>query len=544
MNTEPLTPAVAELPRTPELAPGALAGSAHRGERISSMAVRAIWNDYVSIVAAQTALAALTLAGLALSARLLGPEDYGTVVMFMTVVQCLFIVGIKWSFPSVIRFGREALVREGSAGGVYGAWAPLVGGSFLLCSLGLLSGSALVMRLVGPHSPSLGAYLAVLLLTMVGIVTVQVLQVEGKMQVSAWAPVAGKLVLTLLLLWVSIGRAWAVTPSLVVACVAVGLLAQILLSLSFVGMPPPAFLMPDWGLTRRLVRYASPLWVGFLAAYLSEWVDLYFLRFYRGHADVGVYQISYQAFLFLAGGLAAMYTLLFPLLTAWVAEGAEGRLRQFVLRMIPQVSVLWGVLVLGLGTIQAPCFALVFGSAFAASGQWFSILLIASAFQPIVVLYGTLLLSHDRPVENTATIAIMAAVNVLGDLLLVPPLGALGAACSTAASFIVAAWLCLAWGNRSLRIDHRAALIPAGFVAVSLLAMAGRPLGIRLAVLLAATGGLFWWSRAAAIFSRDDLSILAQVHCPRWVTALTTKLYLVLSGERPGPISPQEVLER
>ena len=112
--------------------------------------------------------------------------------------------------------------------------------------------------------------------------------------------------------------------------------------------------------------------------------------------------------------------------------------------------------------------------------------------------------------------------------------GALGAAYATAASFAVGAWLCLTWGNQRVESHRRAALVPCAIVAAALLAVGGQGLGIRTAGLTGAAAILLFWARMSRSFSVEDLTLLEQVECPRWVAALLTKVYTVLSSPKLG----------
>ncbi len=496
---------------------------------LPAKAVRTVWWDYVSILSAHVVFACATMFGLALTARLLGPEDYGAVVLFMGVVQFFFIVGTKWNFPAVLRFGRDVLVREGAAGRMVWAWLPLVVSSFVLCAFCMLLGSQAIIRIVKLPESSIGLYLGVFLLTTIVTAVVQLLQLKGNMKMAAWAPVTSKLVFAGLLVVASVWNAWPLTPRLVIWFLVVALIVQAALSLPAIGQQTFAPVKIDWRLTSMMARYSFPLWLGVIAFYVSEWVDLYFLRFFRGHGEVGVYQVSYQAFLFLAGGLAGMYTLGLPLLTTWMAEGRSDRVLRYVVRLIPQVGVLWGLCVLGLALVEGPIFSVLFGVSFAKSGALFFMLLVSSAFQPLIFLYSPLFLTHDTPGRNTVVAVLMATVNVVGDLLLVPSLGAAGAAYATAASFALGGWLCFWWGNRRLAVDRRVAFLPSVIVAVSLLVAINQPLGVRALILFMAAGGLMWWARAYQIFSPDDLIILEHVRCPRWVARFLATIYAFLS---------------
>jgi len=495
----------------------------------SATAVRRAWWDYVSVLSSQGIFALWTVLGVVLSARILGPEGYGTVALFMGVIQLLFIVGIKWSFPAILRFGREALIQEGAGGRVFWAWMPLFAGSLLVCSLILVLLSREVGQLVGLHDSHPRLFIFFLSLTAMAMAAVQLLQMRGKMRVAAWVPVVGRAIFVSLLAAFALWSSWQITPTAVILLSAVALAAQAVLSLPYIGTQVVCPLRTDWGLTRTMTQYSLPLILWFLGAYVSDWVDLYFLRLLRGHAQVGVYQVSYQALLFVAGGLIGINTLAFPLLTAWRAEGREDRVVRYVVRLIPQVGVLWGLYVLGIGIVQEPFFSILFGSQFAGSGHLFSFLLISCAFQAITYLYTPLFLTHDIPGRGTSIVVLRAGVNVLGDFLLIPTFGAVGAAFATAASFAVSAWLHLRWGNRRIGVDRLAAFLPPSLVALALLGGSGQSLGIRAVVLFGASVTLIGWARWWRIFSVEDLGFLDEVQLPPPVGAMATKVYRFLS---------------
>ena len=70
------------------------------GVHHTAKAVRGAWWDYVSLLAAHVAFAGSTIIVTVLLTRLLGPEGYGIVALFMAVIHLLFIVGVKWNLPA------------------------------------------------------------------------------------------------------------------------------------------------------------------------------------------------------------------------------------------------------------------------------------------------------------------------------------------------------------------------------------------------------------------------------------------------------------
>ena len=372
-------------------------------------------------------------------------------------------------------------------------------------------------------------FIEIFALTAITGAVVQLLQMQGKMEAAAWSPVEGRVVFVGLLMVLALLKSWRASPLVVILCFGIAMVAQTLLSLPRLRRN---IIWPrgiNWGVTKTLTQYSLALWLGFLASYLCDWVDLYFIRFFHGRTEVGVYQISYQAFLFIGVALTGMNTLVFPLLTAWKAEGRGGRVARYVDRFIPQVSVLWGLLVLSLGVLAEPLFLLLFGSEFTVSARLFFVLLVGSAFQPVAYLYSPLFLTHDSPHWNSLSVLLMAVVNVVGDVLLVPGLGAFGAAWATAASFVVYAWCALRWGNRRLGVECSTSFVAASIVAGSLLVVSGASQAVKVPVLVMAALLLLGWTRANGLFSSEDLSFFDHIGVPRKLSVFMKRVYVALS---------------
>jgi O-antigen/teichoic acid export membrane protein len=494
--------------------------------------IRWLWWDYVWILAAQGAFALSTLLGLVLSARTLGPHGYGTVALFVGVIQLLFVVGVKWCFPSILRFGREALIRDGAGGRAVWSWMPIFIASLALLALGLAASSGRMRDLVGLDRSYLWLAVFLFFSTGVGMVVVQLLQMQGSMRIAAWVSVAGRVIFAGLLCAVVVLHAESLTPVTVILFSALALATQALLGL--IGLKQQVFdpVRIDWRLTGTMTRYSLPLVFALAAAYVSDWIDLYFLRVFRGHSEAGVYQVSYQALLFVAGGLVAMSQLAVPLLVAWRTLGREDRTARYVLRLIPQVAVLWSLCVIVIGIFQRPFFSLLFGAEFSESGRLFSILLIGMAFQAVTYLYDPLFFAYDVPGRATVIAGLAAGVNVLGDLALVPGLGAEGAALSTSASFALSAWLHLRWGNRWAGVNRLAAFVPPSLAALAMIVTVSQSTGARAVVLVGTSLLLVGWARRQGIFRPDDLDVLAEVELPSPVGALMTRVYRLLSQER------------
>jgi O-antigen/teichoic acid export membrane protein len=217
---------------------------------------------------------------------------------------------------------------------------------------------------------------------------------------------------------------------------AVGLALALVLLARRVGLPRLSVSRSRWrGLTRRSLPYATQDIFGVLLAK----VDVVLLSFLATEAVVGRYGAAYrllEATFFvtsaLTGAFSAMYTYLDDRSTPSIQSVFSRSLKLSVASLVP-FAVTFGVL-------AEPISRLIFGDEFADSAGPLRLL------AGVVVLYGLLTLSSSLIVSRrdprivVVVVAGMALTNLGLNLVLIPPLGAEGAAAAmliTDAIFVV-----------------------------------------------------------------------------------------------------------
>jgi len=465
----------------------------------SRTALRRIWSDYASILGA-------TVVGMGLS-----------------------LLGVHWTMTAAVRFGRSALVRDGTGGHVFWSWLAVLAAS-ALATLALAAAALPQLRgYLGEIASESWLLLALLLAVIAAKAIEHLLQAVGSMRAFALGRPLGKAVYCVgvaLLLASPVGRGSLAAFEAVILLMALGFAVQSVVGLPFLGLRLVRPVRLDARLSWQIVAYSAPLLVRSAGGYLLDWVDILVLKAFHASAEVGVYHVAYQATLVVSELLAGVSTLALPLLTAWRAEGSRAGGRVYLSRFVPQASFCWSLAVGVIGLLGALLFPLVLGASFEPTSRYFALLMTGVAFHAMAYFYIPVFASYDALGRATGVLVTTALVKLGLVLLLVPRLGAAGAAGASALSLALGGALYLVLGNRRLGVDRRAALVPPALMAPPLLVVAqGATLLHQLAAFAVATIALVLWARWARIFERDDLELLEAIDLPTPVRRAIVWLY-------------------
>ena len=188
---------------------------------------------------------------------------------------------------------------------------------------------------------------------------------------------------------------------------------------------------------RAWVSAAVPLGIIGGMQVISAHTDVLMLGLFVSAEDVGIYRIAVQAASLVAFPISAMNMVIAPFVSHLFACSDMSRLQRMVTSAAIFCFVSAGSIALVFVVFGGEILALVFGEAFRASYLPMAILCVGQIF---VVTLGSLVTianmsGHER--ETAKIMAIGAALNVVLNLLLIPPFGVVGAATATVASLAV-----------------------------------------------------------------------------------------------------------
>jgi len=285
-----------------------------------------------------------------------------------------------------------------------------------------------------------------------------------------------------------IGLGWGVFGLLLGSMLAHGAFAILLMALVVREV--------GWGFDGRLLlgmlRYGLPYVPGGLGMFVLNFADRFFLQHYAGLAAVGLYSLGYKF------GMLVHMMLADPFLAIWGP-------RRFELARQPDAPRVFSAIftyfilaevsfVLGLSVLGREAFQVLTGPAFRAAYHFIPVVALGYILLGAYFNVQVGILLHRRTAYIPLIVAASAATNILLNALLIPYLGAWGAAWATLVAFLV-------MGAINFRVSNRLFPVPYEWH--------------RLAKILACAGTVY----AASLL----------VPATTWLTSVVIKLALLLS---------------
>jgi O-antigen/teichoic acid export membrane protein len=203
---------------------------------------------------------------------------------------------------------------------------------------------------------------------------------------------------------------------------------------------------------RLLIKTSLPLLAVTCLSLTMDWTDILILGAYVPSAEVGIYGVSSRIALLISFVLIAANSILAPRFAQLHSSGKRRSLER-----LAQQGNMYATLVVVLPTLLIICFAgdllALFGESFR-HGRWILTVLMLGQFVNVgtgSVGYLLMMTGHEITMRNI--ILLTAVFNVLGQLLVIPTFGAMGAAIVTATSVALLNILSLLAARRTLGIN-------------------------------------------------------------------------------------------
>lgn len=181
---------------------------------------------------------------------------------------------------------------------------------------------------------------------------------------------------------------------------------------------------------QRLVRQAMPFGLSMIGFALYYRIDMVMLHWLRGEAEVGIYSAGYRfldAVLILAAALGGPF---YPRLSSMVERDPQG-IRTLLESLWKPMLALTLPLVLLCTFVADPLSITLFGEEFADTGRILKILIWGSVPMVLIAIPNHALNAADLALSLARVYGVSLVVNIIANFLLIPTLGAAGAAIST-----------------------------------------------------------------------------------------------------------------
>lgn len=494
-------------------------------------------NNYFSIVIAQVISVPLSLLCLSLITKMLGPLNYGRYALFLASFQFFYAVFINWIRNATIRFGSEEFTKGSKLNKVFSAQ------SFILsCAIGLSLTLLFILRkkiaIFTGLTPQAYLYIAVfLILYSVFDFICQMLQASHQIGRYALSLVIRQCVILGLVVLVFVFKA-GLGPLSLIGMETFSYLAVLLFALYpflRVGYFSPIVL--NKRMLSDSVMYSLPVMLIFVLGYFSLWADTLLLRFFLNFEAVGRYEAANRLVQYISSLVMPISVIAFPMAVSIKTKGRDDLILKYAQRVIPQLSFFWGVFITLLMLISSLLFKVIFGSQYTGSVLIFQVLLVGISFQFLCVMYTALLQSYDFNKALLFIVSLTAALNLSGDLLLIPRIGIIGAAYAKSLSLMLSGLLYMFLSIKLVKIKGDAYKNSIFFLAVPVLLLvtfliSDIPL-LRVISAILCVGASYVYVKKKYVFVKEDVLFLQQLRMPQYLKFHFVKIYNSLSSFKP-----------
>ena len=204
---------------------------------------------------------------------------------------------------------------------------------------------------------------------------------------------------------------------------------------------------------RGMLRYAAGSFPGMISDFFTLRVDAFFINYFSGAAQVGIYSVAISLASILLYMPAAMRNVLLPYIANFSDNEMTAKLSRLLMIGMSGLSLLLIPLV-WLGVIP------IYGRDFSFSRILFLILLPGSIFWGIFLLLSSDIEGRGFPWRVSMISVITAVATVILDLILIPIWDATGAAAVSSFTHAISMILAVRLYNRMIGINIRQLLIP------------------------------------------------------------------------------------
>ena len=195
----------------------------------------------------------------------------------------------------------------------------------------------------------------------------------------------------------------------------------------------------DFSLIFRMMKLAYPfmLLVGFATVYNK--IDVIIMKHFLGYYDVGLYSAAYKFFDVLGFFPAVVYASLYPFFSEKIISRDNSEIRSVMEKYIRFMAFIGFPMAVGGTLLAKPLITLIAGAEFTAASSTLAILVWASFVLFLYIPANALIIAHLT--KRAAVVAgVNMAVNIMGNIILIPIIGIKAAAIMTVISESVQAF--------------------------------------------------------------------------------------------------------
>ena len=361
-----------------------------------------------------------------LIARYLGPEMMGEYSFIIWLIG-IMVVFVGIGFPNTItKFISEFIGSkdEESAQAIY---AKLIQVQFAAALL-------ITLILIGIFYPSLSpikkdyyliAFLSLTPLCMSTFITSAFHGVQNFKITSMVGSVVNllQLILVIVFILLNMGLKGLLAVPLISSIIHVLLLGKY----STFGITSPFKIPKEY--RSKIIKYTLRLyWIVILSVIVWQKLEVFFLKIYSTSEEIAFYSIALNITMVMIGFTGLFSTVIFPVFSSyWGAGDGEG-VKNIYNKSIKVIVIFYLPICIIVIAASKPIVSLMYSSDYLAVSPLLIILMVSSLFFALGVLLANLIQALNRAEIIVKYVTLLAAINIIFDLILIPKYGAVGAA--------------------------------------------------------------------------------------------------------------------
>lgn len=497
---------------------------------------RKIFSNYAFLFLRTFLLSGISFGSAVFIYRILSVKEVGLAAIYMAVLNSIMGLVLGWPVTGFRQYGREEYDRSRELKETFGSTLFLIGMLFLISLAVCILIRRPLMRYIGLPTEWIWLLLLNLFFIMVNKMLNQVFYITASIPLISLLDLLEPLCMFLFVLyiWFTIGSLIVTTYLSVYVCLSAVTFFSYLFFLRE-HLFPFKWSFPE---AKRILRFSGFLYGGAIFTFIYDQFDYLIINHYRPAEQLAYYSLAYRIYTFVTMLPMLSVNLIYPIMISYRNLGRVDLFQRYSSRNITQMLFFWTVGCMTFLLFSPFLIPLLFGTVYESSIPSLSLFCLAAIFQFTIACHSPILISHER-VDWSMKVGLTGTIIIaIGNLLLIPSMGILGAALSTLISYGFNSIAYSYLTSLLLKIRYKGyelfmALFCFPMVMVTLLQLS---FVVRVLIFGMEIAVMLWWSYRSSVFHTADLFFLDQMSMPGFVRKIIYTIFTRLE-------SPQRMLK-
>jgi len=492
--------------------------------------IKNFFYDYLSLLTGRFSTILFSIITFTMVIRLLNPEQFGIFNLFLLVIQIGLLFSANWTTSAMIRFGKEEVISDGTITKTFWARALILSITLPVFLFVMLTFRNKIANYIGLPSSHIHLVIVYFITLSIFSLLLYPYQALGRMKAFSFIPAFEKMIYCLLLSLLYLKVFPRKASSVIIFIIFASIFSNLLLFILF----EKKIIIPikiSITTLKKIFHFSWPALFGGASGYVVNWIDIIVIKMYLTVFSVGVYSVAYGIYNYLMTAPLLWVNLVSLMLTGFLVRKREDLIIRYVKRLIPQLIFFWSLFVSLIMVLSEPIFSIWVGKKYELAVYPFIILTAGLVFRGITCAYTPLYSVYLMPKRYHITNIFIALINLMGDFILIPHYGIIGAAISTTGAFFISSLIFLIMANYKLKIVNFSPI----FCSIPVVACFIISLLVDNSVARLVFFGLIFLisiviARRYQLFKKEDITMLEPVKMPSIFKKVITKVVYVLSS--------------